>query len=102
MDDSTFDGLVAALSVTPENPALLKVVLEAVHHDRRWASGMTVLDRSPRQLLAERPELGLLAAGVALEAALPTRALEWAIGEGADACLLRARACLALERRASS
>ncbi|MDP3499094.1 MAG: hypothetical protein Q8S33_02125 [Myxococcales bacterium] len=69
MDDSTFDGLVAALSVAPENPALLKVVLEAVHHDRRWASGMTVLDRSPRQLLAERPELGLLAAGVALEVA---------------------------------
>lgn len=99
MDDTTFAGLVAALAVTPDNRALLKVVLEAIHHDRRWREGLALLDQTPRAAVSEDATLSLLAAQIALEASQPARALEWVSGDEPAACLVRAKACLALDRR---
>ncbi|MEW5742412.1 MAG: ATP-binding protein [Myxococcota bacterium] len=100
MDDATFEGLAAALAATPENKALLKVVLDAVHAGQRWSRGLALLEQTPPSVLAGDPSLSVSAARVALEAKLPARALEWVRGDAPDACLVRARACLALERRA--
>ncbi len=100
MDDPTFEGLLSALAVTPEDRALLSVVLQAVHRDQRWTQGLALLDRTSAQTLRGNPEVELLAAGVALESGLPARALEWAPGESGEAHVLRARACLALDRKA--
>ncbi|MFZ5440857.1 MAG: ATP-binding protein [Myxococcota bacterium] len=93
MDDSTFRGLEAALAVTPDNTALLKVVLEACSGGRA-SRGAELVRRTPSHLWRDAT-LATLAAEVLLAAGDAAQAEALAPPD----TLAKARALLALERR---
>lgn len=94
MDETTLAGLEAALRATPENGALVKVVLEACG-GARAGRGAELVRQLPASVWKD-PALATLAADVLLSAGDAARALELAPA----GTVVKARACLALERRA--
>lgn len=95
MDELTLKGLEAALQLNPDNAPLLKVVLEACRDGQRWSRGLSLVRTAPAHTLQDAA-LAQLAALVSLEGGDATRAFELAPA----GTLIKARACLALERRA--
>lgn len=91
MDETTLKGLEAALRVNPDNTPLLKIVLEACRDAQLWARGLELVRSTPAD-----PALAQVAAELALGAGDGRRALELA----PSGTIVKARACLALERRA--
>ena len=47
MDDASLDGLEAAVRVTPDNVALVKVVLRACVSTEKWARGLSLVRTLP-------------------------------------------------------
>ena len=97
MDESTLASLEAAFCISPDNDQLLTVLLRGCLDNGQAARGLATLDEIDRAL--SEPELRLLAARIALEAAAPERVLDYAGDESAESMILRARALLVLERR---
>lgn len=96
MDDKTLASLEQALQVSPDNEQLLAVLLEAYLDADQAARGFELLEARERPPMD--PALQLLAARVALEAAAPERALDYAPRDSAESLIVRARAFLALGR----
>jgi SpoVK/Ycf46/Vps4 family AAA+-type ATPase len=94
MDEATLASLEEALRASPDNEALLAVLLKA-YLDREEPEKGAALLRG-RKL---GPPAATLAARVLLASGDAERALELASEEDPDALLVRSRALLALERR---
>jgi transitional endoplasmic reticulum ATPase len=94
MDAKLLGSLKAALSATPDNLELLKVVLRACAELGDHAEGRAVLEKSKAKLDLEATEL---ASEICLRAGDPARAVE--LTEGAPPSIARARALLALDRK---
>ena len=99
MDQKTLDSLHAALAASPDNHALLGVLLDAWLDREEPEKAIALLGaRGPAEMpgAIER----LIAARVCLAAGQPERALGFAAGDAAEAKMLRARCLLALGRHA--
>jgi ATP-dependent 26S proteasome regulatory subunit len=99
MDDATLTGLEAALSATPGNGALVKVLLQGYLDAEAFERGATRIEGLPPSLWADAP-LARLAADVLLEAGKNERAVELLKSPDAETQLMKAKALLLLERRA--
>lgn len=97
MDDPTFQGLLAAWAVTPDNTALCQVVLDACVARADTASAERVLQA--QEIDALDPERRRALAGLFLSQRLPERALELA---PESAHVLRARSFLLLGRESQA
>lgn len=99
MDQKTLDSLHAALAASPDNQALLGVLLDAWLEREQPEKAVALLGtRGPAEVpgAIER----LIAGRVCLAAGQPERALGFADGDAAEARMLRARCLLALDRHA--
>ena len=99
MDQKTLDSLHAALAASPDNHALLGVLLDAWLEREQPEKAVALLGaRGPAEVpgAIER----LIAGRVCLAAGQPERALGFADGDAAEARMLRARCLLALDRHA--
>jgi transitional endoplasmic reticulum ATPase len=97
MDDATLHSLETAVRATPSNAALLVVVLKACRVPERAGRALALLADVPPAVLAQSA-VALPAAEVAFAAGAWERALALAPDDPAG-LLLKARACLELERR---
>lgn len=98
MDDGSFDQLKDALKLTPDNPALLALVVGA-HLDREEADeALRLLDGFGGDIGAHA-ELAQVAARTHLSVGDAEAALACLTGDTPEIQLLRAKALLALERR---
>jgi SpoVK/Ycf46/Vps4 family AAA+-type ATPase len=97
MDDSNFNQLKAALEITPDNGALLELVVKT-HLARNEPEDALKLVRRYMQSQPLTGSLQSVAAGVLLATGAPDEALALLTGDGAETLLLRARVLLALNR----
>ena len=97
MDDATLASLEAALRVSPDNQQLISVLLQAYLDTDQPSRGLALIDDT--KVPFTEPALRLLAARVALDAAAPELALDYAQEDSGESLLVRARALLALDRR---
>ena len=98
MDDGSFDQLKDALKLTPDNPALLALVVGA-HLDRDEADeALHLLDGFGGDIGAHA-ELAHVAARAHLSAGDAEAALAYLTGDTPEIQLLKAKTLLALERR---
>src|SRR3954471_9124104 len=97
MDDATIASLRRAYELTPDNHALLAVLLQAYLERGEARSGVELLS-GQRSGAGFGPKERLLAARVCLAAEDPLSALEWLRDEDPQALLLRARALAELGR----
>jgi SpoVK/Ycf46/Vps4 family AAA+-type ATPase len=99
MDDGYIDQLKNALELTPDNPALLALLIQA-HLDRcEVDEALNQLNRTHVDMKATE-ELGCLAARTYLQADDAESALAYLNGTSPETNLCKAKALLALERRA--
>ena len=97
MDDQNLEQLTAALAATPDNQALLGVVLRARFERGEAAEGYALLaGREPEDF--DEPSVRMVAARLSLAAGHPERALEFADSNADEALLVRAKALLDLDR----
>ncbi|MET1078411.1 MAG: ATP-binding protein [Pseudomonas sp.] len=97
MDDSTLEQLEAALHATPENIALLTVLLGGYLQRGEYARALQWLPEDPPLFAGGEPAREL-AAALCLGAGEPTRAMRWATGDSPALGMLRAKALADLER----
>jgi SpoVK/Ycf46/Vps4 family AAA+-type ATPase len=96
MDDTTLEQLELAFQASPDNAALLQLLLNAYLARGDYQRGVQQL---PGELATASDALRLQAARLCLGAGEAARALELASGEAAEARLLRAKALADLGRR---
>lgn len=99
MDEVTLRALRAAFDASPDNTALLAVLLRAHLERGEHEEGLALLGERTEEDFAS-PEDRRVVAELCLKGGDPARALFFASGEQPELCLLRARALLALERKA--
>jgi SpoVK/Ycf46/Vps4 family AAA+-type ATPase len=97
MDDSNFNQLKAALEITPDNGALLELVVK-IYLARNEPEDALKLVRRYMQSQPLTGSLQTVAAEVLLATGAPDEALALLTGDGAETLLLRARVLLALNR----
>ncbi len=97
MDDATLLGLKAALALSPENPALLALLLKALHQRGADQEALPLLEGKNAASFPDA-EHRFIAANVCLGAGRPDRALDF-LDDSAAANLIRARALLAQGRK---
>jgi SpoVK/Ycf46/Vps4 family AAA+-type ATPase len=97
MDDSNFNQLKAALEITPDNGALLELVVKT-HLARNEPEDALKLVRRYMHSQPLTGSLQTMAAEVLLATGAPDEALALLTGDGAETLLLRARVLLALNR----
>jgi transitional endoplasmic reticulum ATPase len=97
MNESTLTGLEAALTATPGNVALRKVLLQGYLDASLAARGKGCVEGAPEEAWRDE-EAALLGARVCLQAKAGELALRILPAEGSEADLLRARAFALLER----
>lgn len=98
MDDSSFNQLKAALRLTPDNGALLALVIRG-HLDRGELAAAMELVSAYGGDYSGSDELALVAGRVYLDNGNPEAALACLDGDTAEIMLLKARVLLALGRR---
>ncbi|MCU7851102.1 MAG: AAA family ATPase [Candidatus Thiodiazotropha sp. (ex Monitilora ramsayi)] len=97
MDDQSFKQLKAALDVTPNNMALLLLVVKTHYLREEYEEAAKQIERYP-SAHGENSEFCLLAGNVYLNIGTPDRALEFLTSNEAEICLLRAKVLLSLNR----
>lgn len=97
MDDTSFEQLKQALKVTPDNHALLTLVMKT-HFDRGEAHDVVDLVSELAVKPGDNAELNGLIGRAYLEDNAPESALNYLSGDAPEILLLKAKALLALER----
>ncbi|MGA9526296.1 MAG: AAA family ATPase [Myxococcaceae bacterium] len=99
MDDITLQGLKAAWNTSPDNPALLTLLMRAHLERNECEEGARLIaGKTPAEIPSE--EARCVAAKLLLGADDPQRALDFATGDLPETKLLRARVLHALGRSA--